>query len=147
MNEIKVKKEIYNEMDLMKRVDKLDKESKYMILNAFYIPNLFVAMSDEEQYKKHVEYLENTIKLYEKVKYAFEKLHTLCCVTMYEDTPAGQIDKMLETYDILDHDSKTDFRRKLSAQTDLTASLEDLKYNWDTFCESVKKNANSQKSK
>lgn len=147
MSEINVKKEIYNEMDLMKRIDRLDEESRKMILEAFYMPDLYVAMSDEGQYRKYIACIENTIKLYEKAKYAFEKLHTLCCVTMYEDTPAGRIDKMLKTYNILDHDSKTDFRRKLSAQTDLTASLEDLKYNWDTFCESVKKNANNQKSK
>ena len=78
MEETKVKKEIYNEMDLMKRIDCLDEESRKMILEAFYMPDLYVAMSDEGQYRKYIACIENTIKLYEKAKYAFEKLHTLC---------------------------------------------------------------------
>ena len=146
MSETNVKKEIYNEMDLMKRIDRLDEESRKMILEKFYIPDLYVAMSDEEQYKKYVSYFENTIKAYEKIKYAVEKLHTLCCVTMYEDTPEGRIDKMFETYESLDYDKRFEVRKQLFEKRSLMESMDDLRYTCEKTRESLK-NANNQKSK
>ena len=144
MSEINVKKEIYNEMDLMKRIDRLDEESRKMILEAFYMPDLYVAMSDEGQYQKYIACIENTIKSYEKAKYAFEKLHTLCCVTMYEDTPAGRIDKMLETYESLDYDNRFEVRKQLFEKRSLMESMDDLRYTCEKTRESLK-NANNQK--
>lgn len=146
MEETKVKKEIYNEMDLMKRIDRLDEESRKMIMEAFYLPDLYVAMSDEEQYRKYIACIENTIKSYEKAKYAFEKLHTLCCVKMYEDTPSGRIDKMLETYESLDYDNRFEVRKQLFEKRSLMESMDDLRYTCEKTRESLK-NANNQKSK
>ena len=144
MSEINVKKEIYNEMDLMKRIDRLDEESRKMILEAFYLPDLYVAMSDEEQYRKYIACIENTIKSYEKAKYAFEKLYTLCCVKMYEDTPSGRIDKMLETYESLDYDNRFEVRKQLFEKRSLMESMDDLRYTCKKTRESLK-NANNQK--
>ena len=144
MSEINVKKEIHNEMDLMKRIDRLDEESRKMILEAFYMPDLYVAMSDEGQYQKYIACIENTIKSYEKAKYAFEKLHTLCCVKMYEDTPAGQIDKMFETYESLDYDNRFEVRKQLFEKRSLMEAMDDLRYTCEKTRESLK-NANNQK--
>ena len=108
------------------------------------MPDLYVAMSDEGQYQKYIACIENTIKSYEKAKYAFEKLHTLCCVKMYEDTSAGQIDKMFEMYESLDYDNRFEVRKQLFEKRSLMEAMDDLRYTCEKTRESLK-NANNQK--
>ena len=138
---MKMKTVIGSENDMLKRMEHMDENTRLALFSAFKVTDLYTVMKDEEKYQNVMKELRSEIELYQFYEQALNELQFLCCAKLQEDLPEVILEKMLDTYDSLDVDNKMIFRRKLQSKIKIQESLGDLKYNWNLFCESMKKNA------